>query len=273
MPATATRRRSSATKPERVVAGAARVGLVARGCFYLLLAGLVVNLAATGGSGPQADANGALTTIASTPMGIAVISAVALGFFAFGVTRLWGAWRDDQPSAWRRVSTGCQGAFYVALTWIPISYAVGKKSSGSNKAQHRTAGDLLALPGGREIVIVLGVVVIGICANQIRTALTSEYADGMQLRGAPTWVKTLVRAAAIVGIPARALVFVPIGVCLLVAAAQSDPSHAKGLDQLLGALAGRWWGVLLLVVVACGLLVFATYSFLEARYRKVLRAL
>ncbi|HWC33282.1 MAG TPA: DUF1206 domain-containing protein [Mycobacteriales bacterium] len=279
MNATATRRRTTKTtsrsrksKPERAVAGAARFGLAARGCFYLLLAGLVVNLAAEGNRGPQADAKGALETVTRNPGGEAAVVAVAVGFLIFGGTRLWSAWDDRRSSPWRRTTTALQGAFYVALSWIPASYVLGNHQTGSNKSQHRVAGDLLRLPAGRELVAALGVIVIGVCANQVRTALTHEYADGMDTKRAPAWVGWLVRSAAVIGIPARALVFVPLGVSLIVAAVQSDPSHAKGLDQLLAKLSGEWWGVVLLVVAACGLVVFATYSFLEARYRRVLRA-
>ncbi|HVT22097.1 MAG TPA: DUF1206 domain-containing protein [Mycobacteriales bacterium] len=254
------------------MAKVARFGLVARSAFYLLLAGLVVNLAVEGGQGPQADAKGALATVAGNPIGEAAIVAVAIGFLAFGVTRLWSAWQDGRPSGWRRTSTALQGAFYVVLMWIPLSYAFGNRTAGSNKSEHRVAGDLLGLPGGRVMVVALGVIVIGVCANQIRTALTSEYAEGMQIRRAPRWVKWLVHAAATVGIPARALVFGPLGGCLIAAGVQSDPTHAKGMDQLLGELAGQWWGSALLGCAACGLAVFTAYSLLEARYRKMLRA-
>ena len=83
VPATATRRRTTAatsrlratSKPGRAVTVAARAGLAARGCFYLLLAGLVLNLAVEGRSGPQANANGALSTIASTVFGETAIVA------------------------------------------------------------------------------------------------------------------------------------------------------------------------------------------------------
>ncbi|HWA65772.1 MAG TPA: DUF1206 domain-containing protein [Mycobacteriales bacterium] len=262
----------AADPAERVATVIARFGLVARGCFYLLLAGLVVNLAVTGRRGPQADANGALTTIASNPIGEVAIVAVAVGFLGFGVVRLWSAWTDRRGSRWRRITTGLQGAFYLALAWIPLGYVLGNRSTGSNQSQHRTAGDLLSLPAGREIVVGLGVVVIAACANQIRTAVSEEYADGLAVDRAPRWVCRLVAGAAVVGIPARALVFVPVGVFLIVAAVQSDPAHAEGLDQVLARLTGRWWGDVLLAVVAAGLLVFATYSFLEARYRKVTRA-
>ncbi|MGN6472728.1 MAG: DUF1206 domain-containing protein [Mycobacteriales bacterium] len=270
MPAAKTRTRSTKSKTEKAVAKAARFGLAARGGFYLLLAGLVVNLAVEGTNGPQADANGALSTVASNPVGEAAVVAVAVGFFAFGATRLWSVWHDRRPSAWPRTTTALQGAFYLALTWVPLSYVLGNRSAGSNKSQHKIAGDLLRLPGGREIVIALGLIVIGVCINQIRTALSQDYADGMRMQRAPRWTKWLVRSAATFGIPARALVFVPVGVFFIVSAVQHHPNRAKGIDQVLAKLPGHWWGELLLVVVAAGLLVFATYSFLEARYRKVL---
>ncbi|HVW79526.1 MAG TPA: DUF1206 domain-containing protein [Mycobacteriales bacterium] len=262
----------AAGRVETAARGAARFGLVARGCFYLLLAGLVVNLAVTGRHARQANANGALSTIASDPLGEVAIVAVAIGFLSFGVTRLWSAWSDRRGSAWRRVTTGLQGAFYLALTWIPLGYVLGDHSAGSNQSQHRTAGDLLRLPLGREFVVVLGLVVIGVCVNQIRTAVTEQYADGLDVKQSPRWVRRLVDAAATVGIPARAVVFLPVGVFLIVAAVQSNPSHADGLDQVLARLTGHWWGDVLLAAVAAGLLVFAAYSFLEARYRKVTRA-
>jgi hypothetical protein len=68
------------------------------------------------------------------------------------------------------------------------------------------------------------------------------------------------------------LVFLPVGVFLMVAAVQASPRRADGLDQILAKLSGHWWGTLLLVVVVLGLLVFATYSLLEARYRRITRA-
>jgi hypothetical protein len=79
----------------------------------------------------------------------------------------------------------------------------------------------------------------------------------------------LVRVAGKVGIAARALVFFPIGIFLIVAAVQYDPDHAKGIDGELLELSGHSWGDAVILLSAAGLLVFALYSFLEARYRDV----
>jgi hypothetical protein len=256
------------SRTARVVA---RGGLVARAVFYLLLAGLVVDVAVSGGSrGKQTNAHGALTTIAQDPLGMGAIAAAALGFLALGVVRVAGAVRDRSADARQRLLTLAQGLFYVGLTWVPLSFLFGSRQTGSEQAQHTETATVLGWPGGRVLVAIAGLVVVGVCAYQIRTALTRDFTDGLALRQAPAWACRLVEAAGSVGIVARAAVFVPIGVFLVVSAVQSDPEHAKGLDAELGVVARQsWWGPALLCLVATGLAVFALYSLLEARYRRV----
>lgn len=279
MGATATARRNGhavasfvgGSRSARVVA---RAGLVARALFYLLLAGLVVRTAFDGsGGGRQTNAHGALSAIAQDPLGEVAIALAAVGFFALGLVRIAGGVRDAEADTRERLLTGAQGAFYVLLTWVPVSFLVGSRNTGSEQAQHRQTASVLGWPLGRELVIAAGLVVLGVCAYQIRTALTQDFTDGLDLRRAPQWVCRLVEWAGMVGIVARAVVFLPIGVFLIVAAVQSDPAHAKGVDAELGMLAHQsWWGPTLLGVVAAGLVVFALYTALEARYRRVSRA-
>jgi hypothetical protein len=117
-------------------------------------------------------------------------------------------------------------------------------------------------------------VFLGVCAYQIRSALRQDFTDGLDLERASRWVRPVVEAAGTVGIFARALVFLPVGIFLIVAALQSDPQHAKGLDASLAALARQsWWGPAVLGLVALGLTIFSGYSLLEARYRRVGRSI
>jgi hypothetical protein len=70
-------------QPLRLVA---RLGLVARGLFYLLLAALALQLALDSGKTPgsaEANANGALTQVAGAPLGFALLAGAAVGFLAF----------------------------------------------------------------------------------------------------------------------------------------------------------------------------------------------
>jgi len=257
-------------RAERVARGAARFGLAARGAFYLLLAGLVVQVAVDHGQGGrQANANGALSLVASNPVGEALVIATAVGFLAFGVVRVVGAVRDRSVERWRRATTALQGLFYVALAWVPLSFALGRHQTGSEQQQHSTTATVLRWPAGRELVVAGGVLVVIACAWQIRTAVTRSFDDGLNLRAQPAWVPRFVNAVGVVGIAARAAVFVPIGVFIIIAALQSDPRHADGLDAELAKAARHAWGPPVLAMVAAGLVVFATYSAVEARYREV----
>jgi hypothetical protein len=65
---------------------------------------------------------------------------------------------------------------------------------------------------------------------------------------------------------------VPVGVFLVVAAVTHNANHALGLDATLRYASKHWWGIAVLSVVAVGLIAFGVYSFLEAAYRKVVRA-
>lgn len=250
----------------------ARGGLVARTAFYLLLAGLVVEVALDGGrGGRQANAHGALAILAGNPVGLAGIVLAAVGFAVFGLTRMYGAARDREAPGWRRVTTGLQGLFYAGLAWVPLSFALGHRQTGSEQQQHHETAVVFRWPLGRELVALVGAIVIVVCLWQIRTAWSQDFTDGMALRGRPSWLRRLVRVAGSVGIAARALVFVPIGGFLIWAAVQADPRHADGLDAELADVARHAWGGLVLAAVAAGLAAFALYSAFEARYRRVAR--
>ncbi|MBV9098933.1 MAG: DUF1206 domain-containing protein [Frankiaceae bacterium] len=232
----------------------------------------MVEVAVDGGhGGRQANAHGALAILAANPLGLAGIALAAVGFVMFGLTRMYGAWRDREAPRWRRVTTGLQGLFYVGLAWVPASFVLGHRQTGSEQQQHQETAAVFRWPLGRELVALVGVIVIVVCVWQIRTAWSQDFTDGMALRGRPSWLRRLVRLSGSVGIAARALVFVPVGGFLIWAAVQSDPRHANGLDAELAAVARHAWGGLALADVAAGLAVFAVYSGFEARYRRVAR--
>ncbi|MGH7489907.1 MAG: DUF1206 domain-containing protein, partial [bacterium] len=115
----------------------------------------------------------------------------------------------------------------------------------------------------------LGMIVVAVCVHQIWNGIDQDYENGMDVEKSARWVRALVRAAGTIGIPARAIVFLPTGIFFMIAAVQSDPKHADGLDKELASLARHEWGIAILGLVALGLTIFAVYSFLEAKYRTV----
>lgn len=273
-PSPATRRAAAKRlrQPRKWAKVLARLGLAARTCFYLLLVYLIIRVAVEAHNSRQTNAHGAIATVAQGWFGIFVLVVTAAGFAGFGGTRLWAVWREHANcSLWTNVRTVLQGLFYLVLAWIPLSYALGNHSTGKEQQQHQTVSDLLSWPGGPVIVFVLGVIVCVVAAYQIKTGLDRDYLDGMAVDDAPRWVRRAVLASGVVGIPARALVFLPIGVFFMIAAVMGDPSKADGIDRELTSLTGSPWGYPVLALCALGLLVFVAYSALETRYRQVAR--
>ena len=73
----------------------------------------------------------------------------------------------------------------------------------------------------------------------------------------------------VLGHLARMVVFGLIGVFLFKAAWEFDPKEARGLDGALLEVAQASYGGLLLGTVAVGLIAYAVYCFVQARYRRV----
>jgi hypothetical protein len=65
------------------------------------------------------------------------------------------------------------------------------------------------------------------------------------------------------------VVFLLVGAFFLQAAVQADPGEAGGLGEALKTLASQPFGPWLLGLVALGLVAYAAYQFLEARYRRI----
>jgi hypothetical protein len=248
----------------------ARLGLVARAVFYLLLGYLAVVVALHAGSGgQQSDANGALRLVASTPLGKAVLLLAVLGFLAFGVSRLLGAFRDRRPSRLRRLSTAGQGLWYFVMAALVGEFLLGKMMVGSEQQHDSTTAKLLALPAGRWLVVAVGVVVVCVCGWQVLTAVRGDYADGLDLGKLPSLLRTPAHVVARVGIPARALAVVPVGVFFVLAGVEANAAASQGLDAYLSRMARHPSGRVVVLAVAAGFVVFALYSLVEARCREV----
>jgi hypothetical protein len=72
-----------------------------------------------------------------------------------------------------------------------------------------------------------------------------------------------------IGHVARAVVFGLVAVFLIKAAYDYKANEAIGLDGALGKLYDGAYGAWLLGAVAVGLIAFACFSLVEARYRKI----
>jgi hypothetical protein len=253
----------------------ARAGLVARGLFYLLLASLAIRVAVNAPSADQADPNGALRIVADQPLGTVVLGAAAFGFVAFAIARLVAAVNactGRERNWWDVVRTSAETVTYAVMGVLTATYIFGDRQEGSEQSHRSLTARLLGQPGGRALIVAIGVGIIAFYGYQSWVAASGEFEHNFDEKRMPSLLRVGVRAVGTGGIAARVIAFVPVGVFLVVAAVTHNANHALGLDATLRYASKHWWGIAVLSVVAVGLIAFGVYSFLEAAYRKVVRA-
>jgi hypothetical protein len=192
---------------------AARGGLLARGLLYLLLAYLAASLAAGWGNKP-ANANGALTTVAAQPAGWAALAGAAVGFGAFGLMRLAGAYGDRTVGRLRRLSTAGQAVCYLAMSAVTVSFLVGDRGAGSTRQSDSTAVLLASSTGGRLLMAAVGLFVVCVCGWQLRLAWQGGYAVSLDTAGMSEKAQVAAEVVGRVGIIARAAAVLPWAPCL-----------------------------------------------------------
>lgn len=251
----------------------ARTGLAARGVLYVIIGWLAIQVA-FGDTGRQADRTGALRAIASKPFGAAVLWLLVVGFI--GMT-LWGlseAAIGGPGTDGRKVSTRlaalARAIFYGVAAFSIMKYALGLGAPASGDKQSRDlTAKAMSQPGGKIIVIVAGLALIGAGGYLAYSSARKKFLDGLQLDQMSLRVRQGVEKLGQIGGIARGTVAAAAGIFLIVAAAQANPHDAKGVDSTLRALAHTPLGPWLLVVVAAGLLIFGAFSFCEARWQRL----
>jgi len=144
----------------------ARVGMIAYGVVHLLISWLALQLAWGAAASKSADPSGALRTLADQPLGKFLLWLVAVGLVALALWQvseaIWGYRnREGAQRVRKQVTSGAKSVIYAALGVSAASVALGTGSSSSQSQQQTTTG-VLALPAGRVIVVVTGLIIVGV---------------------------------------------------------------------------------------------------------------
>ncbi|MCW2944207.1 MAG: putative integral rane protein [Actinoallomurus sp.] len=267
----ATGRQVSSSTPFRMLA---RSGLAARGATYILI-GFLATQIAFGKGGKDADRQGALQTVAKTPGGTVLLWLLAIGLAGMALWRLseavYGQTGPDGHTATKRLSSLGRAIFYAVVCSSTVAFIIGSGGPGSSdkKSKDLTAKAMHDIPGGRWLVLLVG---LGFIAGGIGIAvqaLRTKFEKKLNTHQMSPQVRKAVKAIGTVGLSTRALIYAAAGVFLAYAAITYDPGKAKGVDGTLRQFATTSAGPWLLVLIALGLIVFGIYSFCEARWRRI----
>ncbi len=247
----------------------ARLGLVARGATYLLIGWLALQVA-FGNSGKQADRGGAVQEIAGKPFGSVLLWLLGIGLAGLALWRFTEAAFDHDTGD--RLKSLARAVLYTGFAVTTFTYVLGRSSSAAANSNQQSVGataKLMRHGGGRLLVGVAGLVLVGIGCYMIYEGVTKKFEQDMKLGEMSRRTRQVAEKLGMYGGVARGVVFGLAGVFLVVAAVNYDPAKAKGLDGTLRTFASTPLGPWLLAVVALGLIAFGLFSLCEARWRRV----
>ncbi|SFE55324.1 DUF1206 domain-containing protein [Blastococcus tunisiensis] len=254
----------------------ARVGPIAYGVVHLLVAWLALQLAWGGSTGGEsADQSGALQTLAETPLGKPLLWVLAVGLIALAAWQAaevlrwrhgWSASGKARSQALERTGKAVvKTVVYAALAVLAIRFATGGGQGSSQQQQQTTAG-VFGWPGGRWLVGVAGLVLVGVGAYHVYKGLTKRFLREIDTTDCSRSALRLVTRLGQVGFPGKGIALGVVGGLFAYAAITFDPEKAQGLDGALHTILDLPWGQILLTLVAVGIAAFGAFCIVRARY-------
>lgn len=252
-----------------------RLGYAAKGLVYGLVGVLAVQ-AALGRGGETTDVQGALGTLAQSPVERALLALIALGLVGFALWTFVQALLDtehkgsDAKGIATRAGYAGVGVVHLVLALAAVRLLLGARGnqSGEQATQDWTAR-LMAQPSGQWLVALLGAIVIGVGLYQFYQAYKAKFREELKLADMSATEQTWAMRTGRLGYAARGVVFSLIGGFLIVAALQARPEEARGLGGALEALTQQPYGPWLLAIVALGFIAYGIFMLVQARYRRM----
>lgn len=230
----------------------ARLGFVARGILYIVIAVLVI------GAGRTEDIHGAMQFLGHRA-GWILLLVLAAGMVGYGTWRLSdAAFGTDSgrgnAKAWRkRAAAAGSGCVYLYLAWQAVRVAEGVHAGGTGAS---------GFIKGSELKLWIACAVLAMAgAVQIKKAAECAFLERLDDAASRGWAKWFGR----LGYGARGVVFLVTS--FQIGAAAYEHRHSAGntgLEEALDWLAHPFdW------LVAVGLMLFGAYSLIEAWHRRI----
>lgn len=266
--------RSHPSKPARALEWAARAGYAARGFVYLSI-GVLACMAAVELTRTPTGAKGSLAALAEWPLGQVWVGLIAVGLIGFAIWRglqsIFDA--DHQGTELKalasRAGQAISGLVYGALAWSVLELLDELEDFGEAdeaRSAREGAAELMSLPFGSWLLLIVGLFVIGVGIGGIVQAFRTDFGKRLGCRAdTKRWACWVGR----IGYGMRGLAFLPLGFILARAGWEARASDAENLGGALQALEAQPFGSTVLFVTGLGLAAFGLYAVLEALWRRI----
>lgn len=245
----------------------ARFGYLTKGVVYAVI-GVLALMAALGSGGETTGATGAIARIGSQPFGRVLLVVTGIGLAGYATWRVVQAVADtenagrDGKGIVKRLGYVASGVIYGALAIAALQMGLG--SGGSGAGQQTYIAKLMAVPFGQLLVGAIGAIIIGVGIYELYRAYRADFMKKLDTGELSATKRTWVRRLGRMGYAARGIVFPIIGYFVLRAAITYEPGQARDFGGALSTLDG-----IVLGIVAVGLIAYAVFQLVEARYRRI----
>lgn len=230
-------------------------GQFANGLVHVMIGVLAFGIAF--GAGGSADQSGAMRALQQTPFGGIALWAVGIAMVALAVHAVVSAIAASRSDGKEAVGNAGRAIAYAAVGSTALVYAVGGSSDGEQSTESLTS-TLMGNPLGLLLVGAIGLVVAGIglyfLVKGVRQKFRKEVAP-------PRRFRRLVGVLGTTGYVAKGVAVIVVGALFVMAAVQHDAEEAGGLDGALQSLTTVPGGVIVLIGIAVGLLLYGAYCF------------
>lgn len=247
---------------------AARIGFLAKGVVYAIVGGYALKLA-LGEGGAYLDKEGVAAKVEMQPYGRFLLGALGAGLLCYAGWRLVQAIVDPRgedhgaKQIAKRIGWAGSGLIHGLL-----ALTVFQTLTGADDNRQSWLATALAQPGGRWVFVLGGVGVIGVGLFQLWRAYRASFAKKLEKTEMSADERKWAVRIGRLGLVSRGVVFPIIGWFFVQAGRHADAREAKGTGAALREIAAAPAGSMLLPIVATGLLAYALFMAVNARYRR-----
>ncbi|WP_265162770.1 DUF1206 domain-containing protein [Salinimicrobium tongyeongense] len=255
----------------------ARTGFVAKGVVYGII-GILTFKAAIDMGGQKAGQLQVLEFLEKQTFGNILLVLMGLGLACYAAWRFVQAIKDpenigdDKKGTAKRIGFFCSGLLYLGLGVLATlkAFGMGRGSGGgSGSSGSVQQSSFLASETGLWIIGIVGAGIIIAGIFQFVKAYKNDYYKKLGLAALGEQKKReSIKKTAEFGLSARGVILVIIGFFAVKAALNSNPSNIKTTQEAFSFLQDSSYGPWLMGVVAAGLVAYAVYMFLMAKYRR-----
>ncbi|SFS09309.1 protein of unknown function [Agrococcus baldri] len=252
----------AAHKAQRAAAGAEEhratswvesVGQSANGVVHMVIGGIALGIAF--GAGGPADQSGAMRAIERTAVGGVALWVVGIALVALALHAFVIAIAESRRSRRDALRAAGRGIGHAVVGGTALVFALGGEVDGE-QATETVSSAVMASPAGLWVIGAAGLVIVGVGVAFVLRGLRRKFFEDV---APPRRFRRLVEALGMPGFVSKGVAIGIVGVLFVLAAVRHEPDDTGGLDGALQSLTTVPGGVIALVAIAIGLIVYGAY--------------